>query len=577
MLRATLLVLALAPLAVAPSPISPAASARSNEAVPASQQDDRDPELLRAKARLLAAKGELTKAREALLAASAALPVGFDRDDCVSLSRTYDARLQLRSEIATAFPNDQRVFGELGIEKVDVQGCTVSGAPIPWNEVPIDLLRRAAAACRASHVALGGFVHERLARGTPSDKREALSDLARMLDKKEIDSIDAFAAIARERHEHVPSRGYVWRNEEWHRVDELEAAAQAAGLEDLARKLEAATPAQREGLVVALDALGPEAAPRLVKALETRWNEAFKTLKHGSTLAQVAALAEARKLLDERRKSGLELIFDEEKYFYPYNPPACPPERARFYAAVQQEVDARVALVRDAWKVTKRVPVPAAFRAALEEIAWSRALQTSRKLAFPAASDVTAYVLAIDPADEVLDVRSFAWDEKERKQLARDRAVLALNPRLWQKKQSDPAAAANAEEEKQVDVTNEYRRMFGRCALAWNAKIQTAAQGHSDYMANTGDFGHFESDPKRKTPADRLRLAGYTHGGSENCSMGDSGAEGVHIGWCHSSGHHRNILEASHREMASAISSVYWTQNFGAGNEYESDIEPRKP
>ena len=243
---------------------------------------------------------------------------------------------------------------------------------------------------------------------------------------------------------------------------------------------------------------------------------------------------------------------------------------------MQQEVDARVALVREACKPAKRVVVPAAFRAALEDIAWSRALQTSRKLALT-APEMPAYALAIDPADDVVDVRSFAWDEKERKQLARDHAVLALDPRLWQKAQSEPAAVANAEEQKQVEITNEYRRMFGRCALAWNPKIQVAAQGHSDYMANTGDFGHFEPDAKRKTPADRLRLAGYTHGGAENCSMGDTGAEGAHVGWIHSSGHHRNILEASHREMASAISSLYWTQNFGAGNEYESELEPRKP
>lgn len=127
----------------------------------------------------------------------------------------------------------------------------------------------------------------------------------------------------------------------------------------------------------------------------------------------------------------------------------------------------------------------------------------------------------------------------------------------------------NSEEAEQVEITNEYRRMLGRRVLAWNPKIQDAAQGHSDYMSLTGDFGHFEKDPARKGPVERLKLAGYTFGGGENCAMGGFGPEGAHSGWTQSSGHHRNLLGPKHREMASAISGPYWTQNFGSGQEYE--------
>ena len=117
--------------------------------------------------------------------------------------------------------------------------------------------------------------------------------------------------------------------------------------------------------------------------------------------------------------------------------------------------------------------------------------------------------------------------------------------------------------------------MFGRRVLAWNAKIQAAAQRHADYMSLTGDFGHFEPDPLRHSPADRLKLEGYKSGGSENCHMGDSGAEGAHLGWTHSSGHHRNLLIATHREMASGIAGPYWCQNFGAGREFEAELAPK--
>ena len=81
---------------------------------------------------------------------------------------------------------------------------------------------------------------------------------------------------------------------------------------------------------------------------------------------------------------------------------------------------------------------------------------------------------------------------------------------------------------------------------------------------------------ERRSPVDRLRLAGYMGGGSENCSLGDSGAEGAHVGWLHSSGHHRNILFATHREMASAVAGIYWTQNFGGGHEFEVELSSKK-
>jgi uncharacterized protein YkwD len=130
-------------------------------------------------------------------------------------------------------------------------------------------------------------------------------------------------------------------------------------------------------------------------------------------------------------------------------------------------------------------------------------------------------------------------------------------------------------EQEQVRITNRYRRLMGRRAVAWNPRIQVAAQGHSEYMANTGDFGHFEQgDPTRRSPFDRMKLAGYPRGVSENCAMVGGDPQAAHDGWLHSSGHHRNILMAAHREMASANASNYWTQNFGADTSFQKELEP---
>ena len=526
----------------------------------------------------LESNGDLTGARDAWLSAIPLTSVGSQRDACVAGARRIDARLLLRDEIVAALPNDQHVFAELGIEHADADGLRIAGKHVAWNAVQLDLLERASAAARASRNASNGAVYEALARGSATEKAAALVTIGHRLERGDIDPADAFAAVARARNEPIPIKGYAFRKETWSSLEVLEANAAASGLEEMAKKLETALPAQRDGLIKSLDALGPESKARLDRALEARWEAACKALTQGTTLKAIGAVADARRDLDARRKHALDLIFDEATYFYPYNPPECPPEKAKLYAGVQQDVDTRVAAVREAWKVAHRVTVPPAFRAALEELDWNRGVQKPRKLAFALPADVPAWIDGVDRDADAVDLKTFAWDAKERAGLLHDARVEAFNARLWKEPQSNPACVARSEEQKQVLVTNEYRKMLGRRALAWNPLIEAGARGHSDYMANSGDFSHFEKDPTRKTPNDRLKLAGYTWGGSENISMGDTSAEGAHQGWIHSSGHHRNILGPDHREMGAACTSLYWTQNFGAGREFEKQIEPaQKP
>ncbi len=529
-------------------------------------------------AQKLESTADLTSARDAWLSAMALLPIGPDRDAAVAGARRIDARLMLRDEIVAALPNDKNVFAELGIDQADATGVRMGDKHVEWNAMPLDLFERAAAASRASRNAANGAVYEALARGSAAEKATALLTLGHRLDRGDIDSADAFAAVARARNETIPGKGYAFRKETWASLEVLQATAAASGLEDMAKRLELALPAQRDALVQSLEALGPESMARLDVALQTRWDTACKALTVGTTLKALEVVAESRRELDVRRKHALDLIFDEVKYFYPYNPPECPPEKAKLYAGVQQEVDTRVAAVREAWKAPKHVTIPPAFRAALEELDWNRAQQKQRKLAFTLPTDLPAWIDGADRDADAADLKTFAWDAKERALLLHDARVEAFNARAWKEPQSNPASVARSEEQKQVLVTNEYRKMFGRRAVAWNPLIEAGARGHSDYMANSGDFSHFEKEPTRKTPTDRLKLAGYVWGGSENISMGDTSAEGAHLGWIHSSGHHRNILGSDHNEMGAACTSVYWTQNFGAGHDFEKQIAPaQKP
>ena len=59
-----------------------------------------------------------------------------------------------------------------------------------------------------------------------------------------------------------------------------------------------------------------------------------------SELEKIARLAADREKLEQARAHALELIYDREKYFYPYY------DRADEYRRAQQEVEERVKAVR---------------------------------------------------------------------------------------------------------------------------------------------------------------------------------------------------------------------------------------
>ena len=132
-------------------------------------------------------------------------------------------------------------------------------------------------------------------------------------------------------------------------------------------------------------------------------------------------------------------------------------------------------------------------------------------------------------------------------------------------------------EREQVRVTNEYRMMFGRWPLRVVEKLTLSSRGHCEEMNRLGYFGHFSPTPGRRTPYDRMKLQGYQYGSSENCAAGSTSPLGAHQQWCHSSGHHRNLLMAPWTEMGSGQYGRLWTQNFGRAPKYSKHDEPEEP
>ena len=128
----------------------------------------------------------------------------------------------------------------------------------------------------------------------------------------------------------------------------------------------------------------------------------------------------------------------------------------------------------------------------------------------------------------------------------------------------------SAPERDELHLTNDYRVMMGRMPVALNRKLLAAARGHSEEMSKLGYFSHFSPTPGRRTPFERMRIAGYNEGVSENIALNGSAA-GAHESWLHSAGHHRNILGAGHREFACGNTGNHFTQNFGVAAEYKSE------
>jgi len=518
--------------------------------------------------------GDLIGARSAWLEAGRRRDEFLWRQACDARARELDYRVAMRQELADFAKVDESTARALGEQRAVGESSALPDlAAIELLQV-LQLLEHAS----ASNKARMGWTVEAIERGGQRERELALAQLGLALQRGEIDAVRASGLVARAKGE-LSDGGWDFRDGRWIAARAAREAGAAAAASERAAAI-----AKRVGQFVRseirerdrLFALWiEEGDPELVAAsLCARAEETWQRIERVPALRQLAGLAEERRSLDAARSKALALIFDEVRYFYPYNPPACPPEKAAKYPAVQREVDVLVGEVRKLWEGARRVKPGSALRELLEDLRWTIAKAGEWHVELPDLPAESAYLLAL-PAGEELGLREFAWNASERHSLEQWDRIEARNERLWRELEGAKPGDALADhgEREQVRVTNAYRRLLGRGALAWNPKLQAAAQGHSDYMANSGNFGHFEEgDPARRTPMDRMSLVGYTLGAGENCSMGRGDPRSAHEGWCQSSGHHRNLLADGHREMASAIASSYWTQNFGVDSSFSADL-----
>lgn len=109
------------------------------------------------------------------------------------------------------------------------------------------------------------------------------------------------------------------------------------------------------------------------------------------------------------------------------------------------------------------------------------------------------------------------------------------------------------------ELVNAERKSLGLHPLAWDAQLFVAARLHSEDQAQMGQMSHTGSDGS--SFSERARRAGYDMGaGGENVARGYRSSLQVFNAWMNSSGHRRNMMNASYCDIGVGwANGNYWT------------------
>ncbi|MCA9541956.1 MAG: hypothetical protein KC620_23830, partial [Myxococcales bacterium] len=172
---------------------------------------------------------------------------------------------------------------------------------------------------------------------------------------------------------------------------------------------------------------------------------------------------------------------------------------------------------------------------------------------------------------------------------------VAPTPDLMPLGNPDPAKLSAAV----LAETNRVRAAHGLAPLAPHAILDRAALGHATRMAEADFFDHYDPDPKRRTPTDRVRAAGgrkpvpaeniitemsFPYEGGAPLYVVDRAAgafartpdgpaiprhtyktfaQSIVQRWMDSPGHRANLLDKEAREMGAAA-AFFWNDGFPA-------------
>ena len=346
----------------------------------------------------------------------------------------------------------------------------------------------------------------------------------------------------------IPDGGFVALGNRFVDPDAAATERRRIHARDLGETLKTAP--QKEAVAIAeqLRSLQEDGLAALSAGLEARSaRQAAEIEKHGRCRDAEGARRDCLEALLAARRTALALIFDEQKYPYPYAPNQ---------SEVQAEVDRLVQDVRTIWVsplehlAAKDPSLAALIAEARETEQWLTVLgSSSRRVA-----------MTIGKIEARIDLRGGAIEGALQKAVADVELHNASRREVM-----------TPEELEVHRLVNEYRLMMGARPLKIDGGLARAARGHSEEMKTLGYFAHGSPTKGRETPGQRCKLEGFSGPVGENIAQGQSDALGAFRSWTHSSGHHRNILTPGWTALGvgKSLDALYWTQNFGTGASLE--------
>jgi len=433
------------------------------------------------------------------------------------------------------------------------EGVTAGNAVTAWAHLDPANVVAIARAVEPPPAALVGLAAYAFANGLDDEAHRALEDAIAAGDPAVRDR--AFRQVAASLGVEVPEGGFVVVAHRFMTPTAAEEArirslvATVSGDGAIEERLEAAA---------AIGRLGSPHLDRIEALLLDRVRVATDALRADPITKKLDAVAAARAELDDSRRAALELVFDEEQYPFPYQSPPAPPKAFARYQKTQQEIDRRIEETRKIWDSgdSKAVTLTAEFRRKTADLREARDLLAAARLPAPPVPKDVAHVAFLPLDEKKITLRSLFFDEA-------DLAGHLHDLRTTEENLAMPTSASPVERE-QLRITNEYRMLMGRRALALDERLLLAARGHCEEMVRFGYFGHQGATPETLSLDLRVRARGYEgqHVG-ENIARGRS-PQGAHDAWLKSSGHHRNILSEKWTRIGTANVGSHYTQNFGA-------------
>ena len=385
--------------------------------------------------------------------------------------------------------------------------------------------------------------------------------LKRLLDRGALESQQVFALLAELRGTTVPDGGFLWERDlkgtrRFITPDEKRAAEHLARVDMLVARLERhARRGERgaqavEELVEELQGLGSESQLRARKALERRWEEALSWLEEAQLDAHPWRLRLYDRLGDARR-DALNAIRDTASY-----------RKEEETVHGQDEVDENVEAVRVLWKAPFDV-------VAEEDPTLVQRTESARWFAqlLRAVGAPREVERRTEDVLEALEQRVNAevnLRDNPPTSAARARAEYVKNTR----QRNDEDRVATEIERGFAHELNDYRHMLGLEPLALHGALTQASRVHSEFMDETGRFGHnLSGHPHGESPADRAATFDYDGALGENIAMHSHGFTPASAlrAWYGSPDHHRNMLLENWTRIGVGVSENdrYWTTKFG--------------